>query len=1017
MLRLVRPAVFALLLLLLLGGLLPASAAVAHASPVASASRPVVVAPFECGALAACPSSPAPAPRVAENAPASGSFPVNQLVANWSSGGTVVVDPLNPQHLLAVGTYFAFAANRSWNLSYNPGSSGVFSSDDGGATWHASYLPGNATWVDGLSAHFHYNLGDPRVAFESGGLAAAVDEVAPGPSLGLMNSSDGGGTWANSTVIGGAPLFSSAPSLTVDPASGAVYLGYTTSNGTIQVARSVDGGATWIATRLAGNAGSGAISLLVDPYGYVDALWFTAPTGALSFARAPPGSLSFSAPVTVTPAIDASACGRGYSYASNSLCGEVRPSLAVDADARDGRTGALYVVWTNNSTATGHIPQVSLSRSLDNGSSWSPAALVDLNRSTYDLQPTVAVGPEGVVWVEWYGQASTYAYRLYAAASADGGRTFGPAFAVSDADSSPRLGASYNGELGLQPTPATTPTGVETIWTDMRELSKTSPVSCTWPTCPSDQVYVDSSLYTAELVSVRLSATVPATLVLAGTLPRTGTLPVGPAATEVGGLAGESYNVTAPSTVVVNGSAYYFTTWYGSNLTSGLSLNGTLRGPLSMTACYVPTPGAPCPEIGRLLLSVAPANASVAVDGVGVALSAGSAVLLLAPGLHEVEASATGDLSSWTNLSVAGGSTNWLNLTLRPVPGTLFGTVGPVGAAPTVTVNGTPLPVDSNGSFEASLTPGTYDVSVTAPAYAPFDDPSVTIVPLRTTSLSVTLRPAIGWVNGTVSVAWTSVRVDGVTVSVVGGQFATPVAPGEHWVNATATGYAPLATGPWYVGPGGSVSVALVLRPLFATLEGTVEPATASVSVDGVSVAATNGSFVEFVPVGVHWVNASASGYDEDSVVVTVSADTTSVVNLPLSPATGWVTGTVLPSFATVSIDGLWVPVSPSGAFNASEPAGVHTVVATAPGYLATVVAASVSAGVATDLALDLALGAGTTSRGPSGWASAADLVPLLAVGAAVAVVAVATVFRHRRRGPPPPPRAAGRDGSASMHR
>ncbi len=95
------------------------------------------------------------------------------------------------------------------------------------------------------------------------------------------------------------------------------------------------------------------------------------------------------------------------------------PGLAVDA------AGHLYAVWSNRHS-------ILLSSSADGGATWSPARRVDtaVMGVRTSVMPSIASGPTGRVALAWYGSdtrdnlSPAVRWRVYAAASSDGGATF-----------------------------------------------------------------------------------------------------------------------------------------------------------------------------------------------------------------------------------------------------------------------------------------------------------------------------------------------------------------------------------------------------------------------------------------------------------------------------------------------------------------------------------------------------------------------------------------------------------------
>lgn len=117
--------------------------------------------------------------------------------------------------------------------------------------------------------------------------------------------------------------------------------------------------------------------------------------------------------------------------------------------------------------------------------------------------------------------------------------------------------------------------------------------------------------------------------------------------------------------------------------------------------------------------------------------------------------------------------------------------------------------------------------------------------------------------------------------------------PGSYTYSYGAQSYAwitvaSIPSGTWTVGSSAQ-SVSFEYAPRVATLTGTVNPAGASVLLNGAALQVTNGGFFTTEPAGQYYLNVSSSGYVTNSSVVTLTpGNTTSVlVKLTSNPTTG----------------------------------------------------------------------------------------------------------------------------------
>ena len=957
----------------------------------------------EAGACA-LPRSPVAAP-VAPLSPRPlsdqlGSSATNWWVANWSGEGMIAENPSNPLNLVSGGAYQLGGAFNA-STYYSTGISGAFTSFDGGRSWTQQTLPQYPGWTNPNSATCDQgHLADTAIAFGKNNTVYYVDLSYPlgntvclvaTASIGLYVtiSYDGGVSWNTPIPIAGTVAGASMdkPWIAIDQTTGELYVGYNDdSNGTLVVRNSTDSGQSWSNEVVVSSDSTRGIELVVDPYGGVDATYYDNSLGAIEFVRSTNQGKSFSA------AKQLGAAPYSTSNYPDGFRAYTLPGIGVDGYAGNAYTGRLFVTWQNGSGGVAGSPAISLAYSSNNGSKWTAPRTVNSNATPMNYQPDVAVGPDGTVYTEWYGVRATDGhYRLYAALSHNGGRTFDSQITVSDNDSLPRyrVGGLGGWWIGDYTHIIADQWGARPLWTDARSGLSWTCSPCLWG------VNYNISFYTAEVVNETVGSNVPVNITLGGTVPLPGTISPGPAPVAVDALAGDNVSLSAPATVMVNGSTEYFSVWYGTTYTSNLTINATARGADRWFACYVPTVGAPCRAPGApgyLNVSVTPANATVKVNHTLAATPSGHGRLLLGPGSYVVQAWAWGRWPSTVWVNVTAGDTAYANLTLTLVQGTLNGSVAPVQA--TVRLNGTVLGHAPNGSFSTPLNPGLYELAATLFGYATYVNSSVRIQFNQTTSVPINLTALPGWINGTVAPGNASVTVNGVPVPVTNGQYSIVEHVGTYWVNATATGYYSYQSGPLVMGPFGRVTANVSLVLILGTLAGSVTPINAQVWIAGQPVNVTSGTFSVTLPPGDYTVNASASQYSPHTTIARVKAANTTILTLVLPLAPGWISATVSPSNASVTVDGRPVTVSASGTFNVTVPSGAHYVNATVPGFGEVDRIVRVNPGATTAVHLVLSALAGNSSSG-------------LYLGAGIAVVAIALVLAvvlvwRRRRRPPP---------------
>jgi hypothetical protein len=196
-----------------------------------------------------------------------------------------------------------------------------------------------------------------------------------------------------------------------------------------------------------------------------------------------------------------------------------------------------------------------------------------------------------------------------------------------------------------------------------------------------------------------------------------------------------------------------------------------------------------------------------------------------------------------------------------------------------------------------------------------------------------------------------------------------------------------------------------------AELVGSVHPIESAVALDGASVAVNfRGDFLFRVAPGTYGLNASKLDHVTDFRSVTLLAGTVTEVDLSLAWSVGWITGTVTPENASLSLGG--VPFATrAGAFNDSLLPGIYAAIAVAPGRAPWNASIVVTAGRATPEVLVLTPAASTSpiiGTNPSGHVPpassmigaffASSIAPLVMVGSVLVVALVVWIAVVRRR-------------------
>jgi hypothetical protein len=293
---------------------------------------------------------------------------------------------------------------------------------------------------------------------------------------------------------------------------------------------------------------------------------------------------------------------------------------------------------------------------------------------------------------------------------------------------------------------------------------------------------------------------------------------------------------------------------------------------------------------------VVPSAMTVKLDGSPVALLGGSANFTLVPGTYTVA------LENYSNASLAvtvrADQTTALNFSGAGL--TSFEEVGlPHGTSWGLTVDGSARSGPAS-VLAVNLPNGTYAITYSkVPGfYRNSSDPTSVEVPDNTTILvdwsSFTFQVPVNetglptgspwWVEvGTTVVRGTSASLDvaapnGSTEFTVGAAYEFLANPSQGTINVTAGTFPP-------------VDIQFSYRPTY--IAGSVSPADADVTVDGIALSVSSGSFNDSVIPGTHALIASAPGYLTRSLQVVATPGNVTVEQITLTQNT---TVTVAPT-------------------------------------------------------------------------------------------------------------------------
>jgi len=360
-------------------------------------------------------------------------FPTNK-----QNETTIAVNPTNSNYLIAgandeqrqppcgPGQVRGDVPNSDCSFLPGVGTSGIYTSSDGGATWvNQGLLDDQASWI----AADLVSDGDPVIVYGpkpngSGGfsyangvrayyatLASYKGNNGPYPAnkapeyLAVSYSDDNGITWSApvlATSKNNPNNFNDKESLWVDnlsssPYFGRLYISWTQFRSSgygsepIMVSISTDGGAAFDAPKQlspAGNNGTGngrqGSAVTTGPDGSVYVAWEQASSQVISISR--DGGNKWSTETAIGMVTDIHDPIPGANFRTDSF-------LSLASDPREGST-TLYAAWANRVGGSGRIV---VSTSTDKGLTWGTPIAVSTGAEGYAFFQGLDVAPNGRV--------------------------------------------------------------------------------------------------------------------------------------------------------------------------------------------------------------------------------------------------------------------------------------------------------------------------------------------------------------------------------------------------------------------------------------------------------------------------------------------------------------------------------------------------------------------------------------------------------------------------------------------
>ncbi len=340
--------------------------------------------------------------------------------------------------------------------------------------WASGYFrsaDGGATWADGVMPFQKYaSQGDPTVAFCGDGTAVFgyldYNGAYMPARLIVARSTDGGATWLGPGVVqesSGFP-FADKPYIACAPAGTGVYANrayvswtnFGAGSSPIRVAYSTDRGQTWTgAQNVSGNGVQGSVPV-AGTRGVVYVFWL-GPSG-IEFNKSANGGGAWAG---AKPVSGVTGIGDDPAFRRNSF-----PTAGID-NSTGPYANSVYVAWADGRSGDADIL---LARSSDGGVTWSAPARVNddpAGNGRDQFFPWMAVDEDGLVHLMWLDRRhdpEDRRFHVYIATSRDGGATFDRNRQVSDVESNSALTNFLGDYSGL----AAGGARIMPLWSDLR---------------------------------------------------------------------------------------------------------------------------------------------------------------------------------------------------------------------------------------------------------------------------------------------------------------------------------------------------------------------------------------------------------------------------------------------------------------------------------------------------------------------------------------------------------------------
>lgn len=264
---------------------------------------------------------------------------------------------------------------------------GWATSNNNGATWSNGFLPGTTTFA--TPAGTFSAISDASVAFDSAHNTWLILSlgISSNETVVVSRSTDGGHTWSNPVTVASGSLdktWIACDNTSTSPFFGHCYAEWdrTSSSDLMQMSTSTNGGSSWGAAKAtSGNAHGLGGQPLVQPSGTVVVPYQSTSSSTIRAFTSTNGGSTWNAPVVISSDTD---------HGISGLRTESLPTAEIDG------SGKVYVVWQDCRFESGCTANDLVLSTSTNGTTWSAVTRIPIDAVGSGIDhiiPGLAVDP------------------------------------------------------------------------------------------------------------------------------------------------------------------------------------------------------------------------------------------------------------------------------------------------------------------------------------------------------------------------------------------------------------------------------------------------------------------------------------------------------------------------------------------------------------------------------------------------------------------------------------------------